>query len=324
MINLEAPAAIDAQLGFNPYYEWLGVRELRRPLTAYQLLGLRQHENDPGLIRNAVEAKREALQRRRGEAAAEEIWEQIHFEVEEAAAALMDPRRRAAYDASMPASTDPRHSSPAVPAAASPPRGDDGESLHCQRCKSVNRGDHKYCAECGEPLWEPCVHCNTICPASERFCGSCGANLAAAVHQQTEQFEMNLMTAEQLQSEARYEEAIALLGPMSNMDHPRLNHHARAAKELVKRLALERQRGLSQAVAAFDQGRALMDKCDYEGAARRWKPCPRRCGAANISGCWPRRSSAGRKSPLWRWKPGRPSGERTFPPRLTRSRGCWN
>ena len=92
MSNLEAPVAIDVQVGFNPYYEWLGVRELRRPLNAYQLLGLRQHENDADLIRTAVEAKREALQRRRGEAASEEIWEQIHFELEEAAAALLNPR----------------------------------------------------------------------------------------------------------------------------------------------------------------------------------------------------------------------------------------
>ena len=85
---------------------------------------------------------------------------------------------------------------------------------------------------------------------------------------------MNLMTAEQLQSEARYEEAIALLGPMSNMDHPRLNHHARAAKELIKRLTLDRHQGLSKAAAAYDQGQELMDKCDYDGAARALEAVP--------------------------------------------------
>ena len=119
-----------------------------------------------------------------------------------------------------------------------------GDLLECCRCQSPNASTRKFCANCGEPLWEPCVHCGTNSPAGERFCGDCGANLAAAIHQQTEQFKAHLQTVEQLQAEGRYEEAIKLLGPISGATHPRLSHHAAQATELIKRLTAElRQRG---------------------------------------------------------------------------------
>ncbi len=125
---------------------------------------------------------------------------------------------------------------------------------------------HKFCAQCGEPLWEPCVHCGAVCPAAERFCGVCGANLAAAIHQQTEQFEANLLTVEQLQAEGRYEEAMALLGPMSNIEHPRLNHHAKMAVEYIKRLGAEQQQASGKAEDVCRQAQERFDQHDYRGA----------------------------------------------------------
>ena len=95
----------------------------------------------------------------------------------------------------------------------------------------------------------------------------CGANLAAAVHQQTEQFETNLLTVEQLQADGRYEEAIALLGPMSNMEHPRLNHHAKMATEYIKRLGAEQQQASGKAEEVCRQARRA-DRHDYRGAIR--------------------------------------------------------
>jgi len=142
-----------------------------------------------------------------------------------------------------------------------------GDALHCRRCKTVSPATRKFCAQCGEPLWEPCVHCGNVCPAGERFCGICGANLAAAVHQQSEQFEMTLLKAEQLQTEARYEEAVELLSPMSEMtDHPRLSHQAKAATELIKRLGAEREQALTKAEAVYSRGQRCLDDHDYQGA----------------------------------------------------------
>ena len=48
-----------------------------------------------------------------------------------------------------------------------------GEILSCRRCQTASLASHKFCPQCGEPLWEPCVHCGTVCPAGERFCGLC-------------------------------------------------------------------------------------------------------------------------------------------------------
>ena len=125
---------------------------------------------------------------------------------------------------------------------------------------------HKFCAQCGEPLWEPCVHCGAVCPAAERFCGVCGANLAAAIHQQTEQFEANLLTVEQFQTEGRYEEAMALLGPMSSIEHPRLNHHAKMATEYIKRLGAEQQQATGKAEEVRRQAQERFDQHDYRAA----------------------------------------------------------
>jgi type IV pilus assembly protein PilM len=149
-----------------------------------------------------------------------------------------------------------------------------GEVVSCRRCQTDSVASHKFCPECGEPLWEPCVHCGTVGPAGERFCSVCGANLAAAVHQQTEQFEMNLLTVEQLQAEGRYDEAIALLGPISSVEHPRLNHHAKAATEFIKRLTAERQQGMSQAEESCRQGRLRFDAHDYSAVVRLLEDIP--------------------------------------------------
>ena len=149
-----------------------------------------------------------------------------------------------------------------------------GEVLSCRRCQAASVVSHKFCPQCGEPLWEPCVHCGTVCPAGERFCGSCGANLVAAIHQQTEQFEMNLLTVERLQAEGRYEEAIALLGPISGMERPRLSHHAKLATDFIKRLTTERQQKLGKAEEVCRQGRHWLDQHDYRRAIRLLEEVP--------------------------------------------------
>jgi type IV pilus assembly protein PilM len=155
---------------------------------------------------------------------------------------------------------------------APPPRRE--EALTCHRCQTSNKANHKFCSRCGEPLWEPCVHCGEIGPAAERFCGICGANLAAAIHQQTEQFEANLLTVERFQAEGRYEEAMALLGPISSIEHPRLTHQAKLAAEYIKRLDAERQQALEKAEAVCRQAEGCFEGHDYDGVVRLLEEVP--------------------------------------------------
>lgn len=47
--------------GFDPYRAWLSVNQVRGPLTAYQLLGLEDLEDDVQTIRAAAGVQRMAI-----------------------------------------------------------------------------------------------------------------------------------------------------------------------------------------------------------------------------------------------------------------------
>jgi class 3 adenylate cyclase/tetratricopeptide (TPR) repeat protein len=49
--------------------------------------------------------------------------------------------------------------------------------MECSRCRTANREERRFCAECGAPLIEACATCGFGNEAGERFCGGCGAPL---------------------------------------------------------------------------------------------------------------------------------------------------
>jgi WD40 repeat protein len=96
-------------------YDWLGVPKGPRPPTHYQLLGLDPSATDPVLIRAAADRQtRRLLPHLTGPdaLAAEQAW----ADLEEARDTLLDPARRAHYDATVPL-TGP---APATATAAAP------------------------------------------------------------------------------------------------------------------------------------------------------------------------------------------------------------
>ena len=60
--------AAQAHNGSDPYRAWLNVKQVERPLTAYQLLGLEALEDDVETIRAADGLQRVAIQTHRDEA----------------------------------------------------------------------------------------------------------------------------------------------------------------------------------------------------------------------------------------------------------------
>jgi hypothetical protein len=102
-------------------YDWLGVPKGPRPPTHYQLLGLDPAATDPVAIRAAADRQlRRLLPHLTGPdaLAAEQAW----TELEEARDTLLDPARRAHYDATVPVPTP----APAtVPAPAPEPAAPD-------------------------------------------------------------------------------------------------------------------------------------------------------------------------------------------------------
>ena len=100
--------------GFDPYYTWLGIPPHEQPANNYRLLGITLCESNPEVISNA--ADRVMLQLRAfqsGQRSRES--QQLLNEVAMARVVLLDPAKKAAYDAALLANANA-----AVPPAAPP------------------------------------------------------------------------------------------------------------------------------------------------------------------------------------------------------------
>ncbi len=250
--------------GFDPYRMWLGVRELRRPLNAYQLLGLATLESDMELIRTAAGVQRTAIDAKRF-GASPQIWEQVRGELEEAIALLLDPLRKEEYDNAI------RRDDRAGAIASGKfevGRRSNGEAhvLACSQCGAPVPANRKFCGQCGFNLWEPCFQCQTLCLSGEPYCGSCGADLKAHFEEHVQQFEEAFQQADELRFECRYGDAIALLSPLTKVHHPRLESQAREAIEVIRQVGVERQTRLAEVEILGQEARRCIETCDYQGA----------------------------------------------------------
>ena len=82
----------------DPYRQWLEIREQRRPLNHYELLGLTTFETDQRLIQSAYGEQMTRV-RRYQVGAHMELAQRVINELSEAYVCLTDLRRKEAYDA---------------------------------------------------------------------------------------------------------------------------------------------------------------------------------------------------------------------------------
>jgi tRNA A-37 threonylcarbamoyl transferase component Bud32 len=80
----------------------------------------------------------------------------------------------------------------------------------------------KFCEACGESLVEPCLKCGTDNGTWSKFCGKCGADLLAALADQTAALQRNRAWIEKLVTAWEYQTAIVTLEKMQAVTHPRL------------------------------------------------------------------------------------------------------
>jgi curved DNA-binding protein CbpA len=110
-----------ANVRFDPYHEWLGISPREYPITLYRLLGLAPFEQDEAAINNAAERQLVFLrQMRTGPrgAAADDLIRQVS----DARLLLLDPYKRAEYDAGLRAAweSDMRQRAAATQASSTP------------------------------------------------------------------------------------------------------------------------------------------------------------------------------------------------------------
>src|SRR5947208_987919 len=104
-------AAASAQQ-FDPYYNWLGIPPSDHPPNHYRLLGLQLFESNPSVIENAADRQMKHLQSFKIGAKAA-LSQRLLTEVSAARVQLLNPDRKAAYDAALRASA--AHAVPQLP-----------------------------------------------------------------------------------------------------------------------------------------------------------------------------------------------------------------
>jgi len=102
---------------FNPYHKWLGIPPAEMPADYYRLLGVARFEDDPEVIQAAAE-QRVAHLKKRESGPNGDLARTLRKQLSAATSCLLDPAKRAAYDAWIRAATvdkQPPSAPPPVP-----------------------------------------------------------------------------------------------------------------------------------------------------------------------------------------------------------------
>jgi Domain of Unknown Function (DUF1080) len=101
---------------FDPYHKWLGIPRDQRPVTFYQLLGISPTETDREVIEDAATRQSSHVRTYQlGNHA--DVCQRVLNEIAQARSTMLDPAKRAAYDAKLDA-TRPKSRPPAEAAEA--------------------------------------------------------------------------------------------------------------------------------------------------------------------------------------------------------------
>jgi serine/threonine-protein kinase len=136
---------------FDPYHKWLAITPQEQPPDHYRLLGISRFETDPDVIANAADQRMIHLRGfQTGPHAADS--QRLLNEVAAARVTLIDPRRRAGYDALLrsaaPADVEPHDPrSPAAKLAAGPSSGQTFGSFRLTECLRQSKFAGIYRAE---------------------------------------------------------------------------------------------------------------------------------------------------------------------------------
>ncbi|MFT5526992.1 MAG: serine/threonine protein kinase [Pirellulaceae bacterium] len=155
----------------------------------------------------------------------------------------------------------------ALQAANRPASVDDADPLalaegQCAQCGASNDVSRQFCKGCGSSLQTPCPQCEQPEAIWERFCGSCGTDIRERLHEQLEAAQQLRGEVQALRTSYRHADAISLLTPLMESQHPALatqqewatTTHDSLSKEYAK-LTQQRDQLLDAAKEQMDRGR---------------------------------------------------------------------
>ena len=87
--------------------------------------------------------------------------------------------------------------------------------MRCGACNVHNLANAKFCAGCGQSLYEDCGSCGQSVLLTQKFCNECGSDLEQALQLRHQQHEQWMIEAVEHAKKNEFEKAINLLGRLA-------------------------------------------------------------------------------------------------------------
>ena len=252
----------------DPYIRLLGIRDMRRPVNAYQLIGVPDRENDNERIKRAAKSRKSTLIQKQKQTSPIE-WQKMMDELEKAIKTLTDEEKKVVYDESLDHGNGDKKSNGAAKNSSVGPMPTPllgVTAATCTNCGATNLPGRKFCGSCGQTFFEPCIECKCQTMVGERFCGNCGVNLEEVCEKRRQHAEVQLRRIKQLSDEARYQEAIGLVSPIAELESGRLSDIIDQARLLLDEIRSLRDTSKSRVDDNFNNARAAMDQSRWQDA----------------------------------------------------------
>ncbi|MGB7346269.1 MAG: pilus assembly protein PilM [Pirellulaceae bacterium] len=144
----------------------------------------------------------------------------------------------------------------------------------CGACQTANSTDSKFCAGCGQSLYEPCVGCKESVMLTQKFCNSCGADLFAALDKRRKKIDATIADVVELVKRSDFDTASALLRQVCKTGDFRLADSISQAEKVLLRVAHLRDRAEANATALQEKASKAAKENDHERVVALLKKVP--------------------------------------------------
>lgn len=252
------------------YERWLQARAMQQELNAYELFGLPALEASGSKIKAIVERQEQAIEAHR-DTAAPELWARFATQFQDAKESLQSSERKSILDAALRrqgirGATELAGGDSHGTSVAESRADRAGQVAPCPNCARENPADRKFCAGCGESLYESCPKCRESRLRADKFCGHCGLDVERFLADRAAHFDAQFAEARRLQAAAQFADARRIARDLAQLDDPRFESYARAASDLLQEFSVDQKRQTQEATESIERAGQLLEANAYEAA----------------------------------------------------------
>ncbi len=135
------------------------------------------------------------------------------------------------------------------------------QGVRCGACKVHNLAKAKFCAGCGQSLYEDCGSCGQPVLLTQKFCNECGSDLEQALQLRHQQHERWMVEAVEHAKKNEFEKAVSLLDRLVALTDYRFKRTSDDASKAIDKIVAIRdrtseavERATQHALDAFERG----------------------------------------------------------------------